>query len=94
MWDAIIASITYLILLPILVIFLKNPFLLLFYIIDLPTILFPVMVKAIQRKEFFRVLVSIACFFILRTVNAIFMLEAIWTDYILNKPLLVYEKGH
>jgi len=52
------------------------------------------MVKAIPRGEFFRALVSIPCFYILRTVNAIFMLEAIWTEYILKKPLLVYEKGH
>lgn len=94
MWDAIIASIAYLILLPIVAIFLKSPLLLLAYIIDLPAIIGPVMVKAIQRGEFFRALVSIPCFFILRTVNSIFMLEAIWTEYILKKPLLVYEKGH
>lgn len=94
MYDAIIASIFYLILLPLFAIFFKNPLLLMGYFIDLPAIFVPIMVKAIPRGEFFRALVSIPCFFILRTVNGIYMLKAIWTEYILKKPLLVYEKGH
>lgn len=93
MWDAIIASIA-MILLPILAIFLKSPFLLLAYVYDFPFILCPVMIKAIPRGEGFKALISIPCFFILRIVNAMFMLEAVWTEYILKKPLLVYEKGH
>jgi poly-beta-1,6-N-acetyl-D-glucosamine synthase len=52
MWDAIIASIAYLILLPLLAIFFKSPLLLMAYFIDLPAIIGPIMVKAIPRKEF------------------------------------------
>lgn len=94
MWDAIVASIVYLIGLPLLAIFFKNPLLLLGYFIDLPAILWPVVIKSSSRKELLKALISIPSFFILRTVNSVYILEALWTEIILKKPLLVYEKGH
>ena len=41
-----------------------------------------------------RALASLPSFFVLRTVNGFFMLEAIVTELLLRRPLLVYEKGH
>jgi hypothetical protein len=37
---------------------------------------------------------SIPSFFVLRTVNSILILEAIWKELVLRQPLCVYEKGH
>ena len=33
-------------------------------------------------------------FFVLRTVNGFFMLQAMVAELVLRRPLLVYEKGH
>ena len=54
----------------------------------------PVLVAARRRGEVGRALVSLPSFFVLRTVNGFFMLEALWTEVVLRRPLLVYEKGH
>lgn len=94
MWDAVIASFVYLLLLPILAVVLQNPWLLLAYVFDLPALLVPVLTKAWGRGEVWRALASMPSFFVLRTVNAVYMLEAIVTEVVLRKPLLVYEKGH
>lgn len=93
-WDAIVASVVYLLLLPALALFFHNPYILLGYIIDIPAIVVPVLVGAIPRREAGRALVSIPCFFILRTVNAIFFLAAIWGEVVRGRKLLAYEKGH
>lgn len=94
MWDAVIASFVYLLVLPILAVVLQNPWLLLAYVFDLPALLVPVLTKAWGRGEVWRALASMPSFFVLRTVNAVYMLEAIVTEVVLRKPLLVYEKGH
>lgn len=94
LWDAVVASIIYLVALPILALVWLNPVLLLAYVFDLPAILVPVLVKAAERREIGRALASVPAFFVLRTVNAVYMLEALWTEVVLRKPLLVYEKGH
>ncbi len=94
LWDAIVASLVYLIILPLLAIIWRNPLLLLGYVIDVPAVLIPTLLKGIERKEVVRVLASIPAFFILRTVNSIFMLEALWSEFVLKKTFNVYEKGH
>jgi len=92
-WDAVFASFAYLLFLPALAI-LISPFFLLGYLIDAPAVAFPVLIKAAARKEIGKALASLPSFFVLRTVNSIFMLEAIWKELIINRPLKVYEKGH
>jgi cellulose synthase/poly-beta-1,6-N-acetylglucosamine synthase-like glycosyltransferase len=93
LWDATVASIVYLLIMPLLAIFV-HPFFLLGYLIDFPAVVVPVMYKAVQRKEILKALASVPCFFILRLVNSVFLLKAIWLEIIVRKPLLVYEKGH
>jgi biofilm PGA synthesis N-glycosyltransferase PgaC len=92
-WDATIATLAYLLLLPLLALFI-HPLFLLGYIIDLPAVAVPVIAKGIQRGELGRVLGSLPCFILMRLVNAIFMLKALWSEVVLSRPLLVYEKGH
>ena len=94
MWDAVVASVAYLFLIPVLVVASGSFWLLLGYVIDIPAVMVPILYKAAQRREIFRALTSIPSFFILRTVNAYFMLEAIVTEIVLKKRFCVYEKGH
>ena len=92
-WDAIVSSIAYLIVIPLLMIFV-HPVMAAAYVIDLPAIAVPVLIKAWQRREFGRALLSLPCFLIIRLVNSFFILQAVWREYVLGQSLLVYEKGH
>jgi biofilm PGA synthesis N-glycosyltransferase PgaC len=93
LWDATVASIAFLFVLPLLVIFV-NPLFLLGYLFDLPAVAVPVLYKAWQRGETGRALVSLPSFMVLRIVNATFTLRAIWNEWIMRKSFRVYEKGH
>jgi poly-beta-1,6-N-acetyl-D-glucosamine synthase len=93
-WDALVASLLFLVLLPVLAIALRQPWLLLGYIIDVPALLVPLLAGAVPRGEVRRALASLPAFFVLRTVNAVFFLRAATAEFILRRPLLVYEKGH
>jgi biofilm PGA synthesis N-glycosyltransferase PgaC len=93
LWDATVASIAYLFVLPLLAI-LWNPLFVLGYLIDVPAIVVPVMYEAIRRKEVLKALASIPSFFVLRTFNSLHMLLALWREVVLRRPLKVYEKGH
>jgi biofilm PGA synthesis N-glycosyltransferase PgaC len=93
-WDAVIAAAAYLVLLPVAAIALRNPWLLLGYVIDVPALMVPLLVGAVPRGEVWRALSNLPAFFVLRTVNALFFLRAVWNELIRGRPLLVYEKGH
>jgi biofilm PGA synthesis N-glycosyltransferase PgaC len=93
LWDAAIASVAYLFVLPILAVFF-NPLFLIAYLFDLPAVAVPVLLKAWQRGETWQALASIPGFFVLRTVNAVFMVRALVGHWVLRKRLSVYEKGH
>jgi biofilm PGA synthesis N-glycosyltransferase PgaC len=92
-WDALFASIAYLVLLPALAI-LWTPAVLLAYLVDAPVVAVPVLIQGARRGEFRRALASLPGFFVLRIVNGAFMLAAMWREFVLRRPLLVYEKGH
>lgn len=93
-WDAIIASTVYLLLVPLLAILFKNPWFLLGYVIDVPALLVPVIAGAAPRREIGRALLSFPSFLVLRVVNAVFFVEAVWSEWVLGKRFAVYEKGH
>jgi cellulose synthase/poly-beta-1,6-N-acetylglucosamine synthase-like glycosyltransferase len=92
-WDALLASFAYLLLLPILAVAI-SPWVLLAYLVDAPVVLVPVLSYAFGRREVGRAIRSFPSFFVLRTVNGAFMLNAIWRELVVRRPLLVYEKGH
>ncbi len=92
-WDALFASLAYLVLLPVLAVTV-HPLLLLGYLVDAPVVLVPVLVQAVGRGEVGKALASFPSFFVLRVVNGVYMLRAMWAELVLRQPLLVYEKGH
>jgi biofilm PGA synthesis N-glycosyltransferase PgaC len=94
LWDATLASFVYLLLLPALALGLRNPWLLLGYVIDVPAVLVPVLAGAARRGETRKALASVPAFLVLRTVNAVFFLRAVWSEWVLRKSFRVYEKGH
>lgn len=94
LWDATLAAAVYLLVLPVLAIALRNPWLLLGYVIDAPAIAVPVLAGAIPRGEAGKALASIPAFLVLRTVNALFFLRAVWSEVVLRRSFHVYEKGH
>ena len=93
-WDSIIASIMYLFLIPAFSIIFRSPWLLLLFIIDAPIVFIPVLLQGLKRKELIIVIISFPSFFVLRIVNAIFIMEAYWSEIILRKRLTQDEKGH
>jgi poly-beta-1,6-N-acetyl-D-glucosamine synthase len=93
LWDSLMASLAYIVLLPVLAV-VVSPLFLVAYALDAPVVLVPVMVMAIQRREAGRALISLPGFFAMRFVNAWFMLRALWLELVVRRPLLVYEKGH
>ena len=94
MWDAAVASLAFLLILPALALALGSWWPLVGYVLDGPAIAIPVLVAAARRREVARAVVSLPAFFVLRLVNAAFFLRALWQELVLRQPLLVYEKGH
>ncbi|MCC5835058.1 MAG: glycosyltransferase [Opitutales bacterium] len=93
-WDAIVASLALVVFLPLMIFLLSTPILMVAYVADLPVILAPILLGAVRRGETTRAIASIPSFLVLRAVNAFFLLEAIWSELIVNRPLRLYEKGH
>jgi cellulose synthase/poly-beta-1,6-N-acetylglucosamine synthase-like glycosyltransferase len=94
LWDATIASIGFLALIPLLAFLLGSPWPLLAYVIDGPAILVPVVAAAWSRGETWKAIRNLPAFFVIRTLNSMFFLRALWMELAMNRPLLVYEKGH
>ena len=94
LWDATLAAFVYLLALPVLALVLRNPWLLLGYVIDVPAVMVPVLAGASKRGETARALASIPAFLVLRTVNAFFFLRAICSEWVLGRSFRTYEKGH
>ncbi|MBI3321278.1 MAG: glycosyltransferase [Candidatus Omnitrophica bacterium] len=93
LWDALMASFAYFLLVPLLV-WRVSPLFLFCYILDTPAVLVPVLTSAVKRNEVRRALTSIPAFWVLRVVNGFFFIKACWVELILRRPLHVYEKGH
>ncbi len=93
LWDSLVGSAALLFIIPLLAI-LVNPLFLLAYAVDLPAVAVPVVYQAWKRGETWRTITSLPSYFVLRTVNAIFLLRALWAEFVIRKPLLDYEKGH
>ncbi len=92
-WDALVASLIYLFLLPLAAV-VFTPWLLVGYAIDVPAVLVPVITASAPRREIGKALASVPAFFLLRTINAVFFVRAFWAEMIARKSFRVYEKGH
>lgn len=93
LWNATVSSLAYLVLFPLLAL-LIHPVFLLGYVLDMPMIAIPAVMKGWERGELRRAVLSLPCYYAIQFVNAIFMLRAIWAEVVLGQSLLVYEKGH
>jgi biofilm PGA synthesis N-glycosyltransferase PgaC len=94
LWESTVASIIYLGIVPLTAIVYRNPLILLMYVLDGPALMVPVLTKAAARREFWKAAASLPSFFVIRVVNCLFVLEAIWSEFIVGRRLVVYEKGH
>jgi biofilm PGA synthesis N-glycosyltransferase PgaC len=94
LWDATVATFAYFFALPLLAIALQSPLPLLGYAIDIPVLMVPVLAGAIPRRETRRALASFPGFLVLRMVNTIYFLEAIWSEVVRGRRFATYEKGH
>ena len=93
MWDAVIAPVFYLLVLPLIALFV-SPWALLGYAIDLPAIAVPVLLSAKRRGETLKALAFLPSYSVLRLFNAAIMLKTLFLEFILRRSLDVYEKGH
>ena len=91
-FDALFAPAATLFLLPLLAI-LVSAWYALGYVIDLPVVAIPVLTGAWRRRETWRALASLPCYFMLRLANCWFMLRAV-LDEARGRRLATYEKGH
>jgi len=91
--DATLVSLALLFILPLLALFV-SPIFLLGYLIDIPTVLVPVLAQAHRRGETLQALASLPGYFVLRFVNAWFMLVALWRELVTCDRLSSFEKGH
>jgi len=94
LWDAVVASVFYLVVLPLIAILSRSPIYLLAYVIDIPVVVVPVSFRAVKRGELRRALLSVPSFFVLRTINAIFILRALFAELVVKRTLRTYQKGH
>jgi biofilm PGA synthesis N-glycosyltransferase PgaC len=91
-FDAVVAPVATLFLLPLLAI-LVTAWYALAYVIDLPLIAIPVVVAARRRRETRLAMSSLPCYFLLRLANCWFMVRALF-DEGRGRRLCLYEKGH
>lgn len=94
LWDATVATIGYFVILPLLALLLWQAWPLLGYLIDVPLLLVPVMAGAIPRREAWRALACTPAFVVLRFLNTAHFLEALWSEVVRHRRMVVYEKGH
>jgi biofilm PGA synthesis N-glycosyltransferase PgaC len=92
-FDALVAPLVTLFVLPLLALIL-SPWFLLLYVIDLPIVAIPALLGARRRGETERAVLSLPAYFVLRVVNSWFMLHAMVAELLLRRRLDVYEKGH
>ena len=93
-WDATIATFAYFVGIPLLTLALGQPWPLLGYLLDVPALLVPMVAGAAPRQEVGRALASLPGFLVLRILNTIHFVEAVWSEVVRGRSLHVYEKGH
>jgi poly-beta-1,6-N-acetyl-D-glucosamine synthase len=93
LWDATIAAMAFIVVIPLLAIFV-HPLFLLSYLVDLPSVVVPVTMEAARRGEVRKALACIPAFYVLRFVNFYFVLSAFFHEFVSGKRLKTFEKGH
>jgi poly-beta-1,6-N-acetyl-D-glucosamine synthase len=93
LWDATLAPLVYFLILPLFALLL-SPYWLFGWVIDAPALLVPALFGALHRSELGRALLSCPAIFVLRILNSVEFLKALWLELVMRRPLKVFEKGH
>ena len=93
LWDSFTASFIYLLLAPLLAVFV-SPWFLAIYLIDVPVIALPVLLEARRHAMLKKAIPATLAFFVLRLINSVFFVSAVWSEWVLGRRLTTYEKGH
>jgi biofilm PGA synthesis N-glycosyltransferase PgaC len=93
--DAFLGSIVFIIVLPLNAILFHDPLTIVYALLaDASFISIPPIVKGYKMKMVRKVLSSLPFFLLLRVVNIYFFYNAFISEFLLNKSLTKYEKGH
>jgi hypothetical protein len=93
--DAFLGSIVLVIVLPLNAILFHDPLTIVYALLaDVSFISIPPIVKGYKMKMVRKVLSSLPFFLLLRVVNMYFFYNAFISEFLLNKSLTKYEKGH
>ena len=93
--DAFLGSIVFVIVLPLNAILFHDPLTILYALLaDVSFISIPPIVKGYKMKMVRKVLSSLPFFLLIRLVNMYFFYNAFISEFLLNKSLTKYEKGH
>jgi biofilm PGA synthesis N-glycosyltransferase PgaC len=93
--DMVFGGTIYFVIAPLIAILTGNPIIFLYAMFaDTVFVSIPAIWKGIKMKLLMQVLISIPCFFILRTLNSIMIYEAFASEFLLGKSFHIYEKGH
>lgn len=95
LWDSTLAMLTLFVMIPLMAVFV-HPLFLVLYIIDMPAVAVPVLIESSKKGQggAWRGLSSIPAFYVLRYVNYWYMVKAFWNEFVVNKPLKTFVKGH
>ena len=93
LWDATLAPLVYFFVIPLLAV-LVSPYWLIGWVIDAPALLVPVLFGALSRGELGRALLTYPAFFVLRMLNSVEFVKALWLELVMRRSLKDYEKGH
>jgi len=93
--DAFLGSIVLIVVLPLNSILFHDPLTILYALLaDVSFISIPPIVKGYKMKMVRKVLSSLPFFLLIRLVNMYFFYNAFISEFLLNKSLTKYEKGH
>jgi cellulose synthase/poly-beta-1,6-N-acetylglucosamine synthase-like glycosyltransferase len=93
LWDSVTASVIYLIIVPVLAA-LVSPWALVIYVVDLPIVLIPVVLESRRHGLLMKAIPATLAFLVLRLVNSVYFVRAVWSELMIGNRLTVYEKGH
>ncbi|MBY0308242.1 MAG: glycosyltransferase family 2 protein [Phycisphaerales bacterium] len=95
LWDSTLAVLTLFVMIPLMAL-LVHPLFLVLYVADLPAVLVPVVLEGSRRGQggVWRGVSSIPAFYVLRYVNYYYMIKAFIDEFVVNKPLKTFVKGH
>lgn len=92
--DALLGGLLYLVMAPLLVLGYGPRYLLSLYLVDLLLVAGPVVWMGYRQGLLRQTLISLPCLSVLRLMNLFYFWRAIILEWLLRRPLLVFEKGH